>query len=155
MSKRCPDCQVEPGQEHVGGCDVERCSICRGQAISCDCEDRDAHDPKKTLWTGEWPGVVECQELGWYAVYCPDLGESRRGSAAWWPCTKDFFGASEDLNRWTTFVKRGVDPLEGFPLLGSVPVGLDSLEGMDPEQRRAHETVRKMAESRARGFSDA
>ena len=34
----CHDCAVIKGQYHVPGCDVERCPICDGQAIGCECE---------------------------------------------------------------------------------------------------------------------
>ncbi len=37
--KPCHDCRVVKGQIHVFGCDVERCPVCGGQLISCECDD--------------------------------------------------------------------------------------------------------------------
>jgi hypothetical protein len=43
-------------------------------------------------WTGEWPGVAECRELGLYSYFVPN------GNPPWVPCRKDHPEAGEDLN---------------------------------------------------------
>jgi hypothetical protein len=98
--KPCPDCAAKPGKPHKDGCDVERCSVCHGQRMMCDCS---GHDKKASAWTGEWPGAVECRERGWYAVFEPG-GTSR---TAWRRCSKDTPGAVEDLTRWTIYQMAG------------------------------------------------
>ena len=37
--KRCYDCNALSGHFHHWGCDDERCPVCGGQLIGCDCED--------------------------------------------------------------------------------------------------------------------
>lgn len=60
----CPDCAVEPGRPHEDGCDVERCSHCGRQRLSCDHGPKDGHDKAFSRWTGIWPGEAECFALG-------------------------------------------------------------------------------------------
>ncbi len=60
--KNCPQCGVKPGHVHVDGCEIERCSICGLQRISCYCEGN--HDRAFARWVGFWPGVLEAKELG-------------------------------------------------------------------------------------------
>ena len=38
LDKPCHDCNCRVGGFHHPGCDMERCSKCSGQRISCDCE---------------------------------------------------------------------------------------------------------------------
>lgn len=85
--KPCGDCAVVPGTEHVPGCDVARCLETGMQRLSCD-ED---HGCGRDVWTGEWPGDVECREFGWWSRFVEGAG--------WVRCDRDDPGAGEDLNR--------------------------------------------------------
>jgi hypothetical protein len=57
----CHDCGARPGEVHLDGCDVERCSVCGGQRIGCGCR---GHDRRFARWTGIWPGLAEAEHLG-------------------------------------------------------------------------------------------
>ena len=59
--ERCPDCEVAIGEEHVDGCDVARCLVNGRQQLSCE----DDHDCGWDVWSGWWPGTVDCEQLGW------------------------------------------------------------------------------------------
>lgn len=52
MMESCPDCGVNAGEPHQTECDVERCSTCGTQRITCDCEN---HNPLQAVWTGRLP----------------------------------------------------------------------------------------------------
>jgi hypothetical protein len=59
--QKCHDCRAKPGEIHQDGCDVERCSVCGGQRLLCDCA---GHDKSFARWTGLWPGYAESRLMG-------------------------------------------------------------------------------------------
>lgn len=60
--RTCPSCGVTPGNCHRRNCDVEKCSVCGLQRLSCgQCK---GHDPIFARWTGFWPGKLESDALG-------------------------------------------------------------------------------------------
>ena len=101
---RCPDCDAAVGQPHRDGCDVELCTVCSGQRLSCACA---GHDPVAASWMGEWPGVAECRMRGWWAVMVPGKG--------WQPCEPGTPGCIEDLNRLSVFQQTGQDLMYAQP----------------------------------------
>jgi len=56
----CFSCGVVAGKIHKKKCDIERCSVCGGQYVSCRC---DGNDKQFSRWTGFWPGELECKSL--------------------------------------------------------------------------------------------
>ena len=48
----CPDCGSLAGEPHNENCDIERCSECFKQRVTCECA---GHNPLHSCWTGSWP----------------------------------------------------------------------------------------------------
>jgi hypothetical protein len=93
----CPDCGTPVGATHARGCDVEICTVCGAQRLTCGCW---GHNAPAAAWEGEWPGLAECRRRGWWA---------RRDRVGWLPCGADEPGAREDLNRLAFFRQHGWD----------------------------------------------
>lgn len=74
-AQNCPGCGAQPGELHRLGCDVEGCPRCGQQLLSCTHflmgSVKPPPDTERMPWTGEWPGVRECREFGWYAKRNP------------------------------------------------------------------------------------
>ncbi len=134
--RNCGDCGAVPGADHKPGCDVERCARCGGQCISCDCiyhvnnievatleqthpevymqgptEEMEARWEKewghrRIPWSGEWPGVAECREFGFWAVFGPEMDPPAVG---WVSVPPGTVGATENLNRLHTDCRWDVD----------------------------------------------
>lgn len=102
-SRPCPECNVEIGEFHLDDCGVDRCSKTGIQRLSCHM------GPDHTgcggiAWTGSWPGVEECHEYGFWAVFTPNEG--------WKTVPEGTPHAVENLNRlvqecvWDEFGRR-------------------------------------------------
>lgn len=140
MKSKCPDCGAKRGERHQHGCDVQRCPICGGQLLTCDCVyEVNGYDPvtlsdkhpdlynegaTEAMWV---KFDAEVEKRGGYDVWdgeWPGITECRKrgwyaqdghGPDHRWgsfcPCSADTPGAKEDLNRWVWFKRTGKDTL--------------------------------------------
>lgn len=111
LRERCPDCQVAIGEAHQEGCDVARCMlygeqrlghemmggrpivIKMGDMFTLDVDPAGAHDCGAQVWSGRWPGEMECEAFGWWAYFAPNSDPS------FVQCGPDHPDAVLDLNR--------------------------------------------------------
>lgn len=80
----CPDCGAKMGQYHSSSCDVAHCPLCGTQALQDDCE-----LAPLTIWTGIWPGELECMMYGLFSKF---------ENGKWEKATADDPDANPDLN---------------------------------------------------------
>lgn len=83
----CHDCKAGPGQLHDAGCDVERCSRCGGQVISCGHGSEILGDPpndaERMPWDGFWPFADLAIEYGFFTRW-KDLPPTKHGPPGKW-----------------------------------------------------------------------
>jgi hypothetical protein len=108
--RHCPDCGVAPNDPHTDHCDVARCLASGGQRLQCELDvsvleelfhapvqKAAPHDCGQDVWTGEWPGVAECVEFGWYSYFREPAPGERYGE--WVRRDANHRLARADLNR--------------------------------------------------------
>jgi len=91
MKKRehCHDCGTSLGMQHVDGCDVEACTECGLQKLTCGCYGVDSRE--------KWTGVSHirilqvCEEQNLYTKWSSGEG--------WVPAEKEDSESTHDLNR--------------------------------------------------------
>jgi hypothetical protein len=125
---RCGDCGVARGGHHHPGCDMQRCPLCRGQMMTCDCRfdedgpDEDELDDDDSDGAGE-PLMVNRDgvliERRWVGeqeviVHYDDIPASDRTTVSGIPCTTALrtvidIAADVDLAHLETIVRDCLD----------------------------------------------
>ncbi len=100
--QNCPACDVTVGERHQDGCGIARCGLHGWQWIACpECcgdydDDDDDDEPVERpaeahpqVWTGTYPGVLECQQMGFWT-------------------TREDGKETEDLNKLASYAFQGL-----------------------------------------------
>lgn len=94
--RTCPDCAVLPGYPHTDGCDVARCPLCGMQRLQCYDHQRSV---TPAIWTGIWPGELECVEYGLWCKWVDGKG--------WVEPVAGDFDLQADLNMLAIMAAKG------------------------------------------------
>jgi hypothetical protein len=91
--KYCNDCGVSIGELHVDGCDIEACTECGLQRISCECNSND-----REKWTGiAFERLLKiCEEKNLFTIW--------NAKSGWTPAKKDDPKSMHDLNSAASFL---------------------------------------------------
>lgn len=121
LPRRCGDCDVLPGDLHVPGCDVERCPICRQQAIACD--HHGVPDSDRVPYDGDFPGRKEAALLGLFSKDATNQGGEMHAE-----CAGDDPWASPGLNAYASMGSPSMEEIlrvlpEKEPQEGVLPRG--------------------------------
>jgi hypothetical protein len=93
----CPDCSASPGKYHMKGCDIERCTECEGQRLSCGCTDHGDYQREKWSGIAYEKAMLIAEENNLYVKW----------NNGWVKCSKNDEGASHDLNEATFLLMSG------------------------------------------------